>query len=204
MIKMKKAFLAFMILMLTTASYAASIEAPETMPEKTVWSFSITLPNGQDFDNATLQLDGSNLIEFYTNPSDEIIAYNENSEKLFSNTEPVGNKIHFLVSPQTKGDHVLKLEIDGETSGEKTVNFFELYDAEGKADLQTQVSSLRGSVNSIIEQFNEINDRIDQKLTQEDKQTLQTNINNVNSSLTELETKLEQQTEENNETAPAP
>lgn len=195
---MKKALLVFLILVLATPCYTASIEALETLPEKTVWSFSVILPNGTDFDNAQLILDGSNLIAFYTNPSNEIIAYDKDTERLFSVTEPEGNKIYFLVSPQQTGDRTLRLEIDAETADEKTINFFELYDAEGKADLQTQVNSLRGNVNSIIEQFNEINNRLDQSLTEEDKQTLQTSINNMDNSLTGLETRLEQQSEENN------
>ena len=198
MMEKKHAFFALVLLTLATNACAASIEAQETTPEKTVWSFAVRLPAGTDFDNAQVLLDGTNLIEFYTNPSNETIAYNQDSERLFSNTEPEGNKVYFLVSPQATGEHTIRLEIDGETQDEKTLLFFEIYDAEGKADLQTQVNSLRGSVNSLIEQMNTMNDTLEQTMTQEDKQALQTSINNIDSSLTELEQKLEQQETENN------
>ena len=55
-----------MVLLFAAGTSAASIEVQESIPANTVWSFSVTLPNGTDFDDARVLLDGDRIISFET------------------------------------------------------------------------------------------------------------------------------------------
>lgn len=190
---MKKLVFAFLVLAIASSCNAASIEVQDSVPAKTVWSFSVTLPNGEDFDDARVLLDGSRLISFYTDPSDEIVAYDEDSSRLFSSTEPEGRKVYFLVSPLAKGTHDIELKVDDETEDEREVSFFEIFDADEQGDLQSKLNSLRGTVNSVVEQVNGFEGRLSEALTEEDRQALQSSINSTKDSITALESRLKQQ-----------
>ena len=189
---MKKILFA-VLLLFAGSCFAASIEVEENIPANTVWSFSVILPNGADFEDAQILLNGSNLISFDTNPANEIVAYNKDNARLFGSTEPIGNKVYFLVSPLAKGERDIVLEIDGQTADEETVDFFEIYDAEARADLQSQISSLKGNVNSLIEQYNQVEERLGSALTEQDKQELQSSISSLQNSLAGLESSLEEE-----------
>lgn len=192
---MKRMLFAFAVLMLLGSVSAASIDVEENVPANTVWTFSVNLPSGHDFDDAKVYLDGSRLISFYTNPSNEIVAYDEDSARLFSSTEPVGNKVYFLVSPMEEGEHRIKLKVDDSTEDEEEIEFFEIYDAESNESLKQQVDTVKGSVGSLIRQFNDLEEEIGNALTQEDKQALESSISSVQSSVSELEAKMLEQEE---------
>jgi len=193
---MKKILIAFLVMLIAGSCYAASIDVPESLPEKSVWSFSVTLPNGQDFDDADVFLDGDRLISFYTNPQDEIVTYDVDESRLFSSTDPIGNRVYFLVSPLSEGNHRIKLEVDDSVEAEEEVEFFEIYDSDSGSSLQDQINSVKTSVGSMIEQYNAMESKISAALTEEDKQALQSSINNVSSSVSALESKLEEQAEQ--------
>ena len=192
MVLMKRIFIAFMLVAFLASCSAASIEVYESIPANAVWSFSVNLPDADDFDDAKVFLDGGRLISFYTH-NGEIIPESDGLDKsrVFSSTEPINNTVYFLVSPLEKGDHEIELEIDGDTVDEEVISFFEIYDAEGNADLQSQITSLRGNVNSVVEQFNEIKDKLDETLTEEDKRALEQSINNLETDVGALETEFE-------------
>lgn len=194
---MRKIAFAFLLIALAGSCFAASIDVPETLPEKTVWSFSVTLPNGSDFDDADVFLDGSRLISFYTNPSDEIIAYNEDDSRLFSATEPSGAKITFLVSPLAEGPHTLRLEVGGSLEAEEEIEAFEIYDEASGASLQDQIANVKSSLAGLIEQYNQLEARLPNYLTQEDKSALESRINGVQSTVSALEASLEEQGSQN-------
>ncbi len=188
---MKKIIFALMVLALLGNVNAASIGVQQNIPANTVWSFSVTLPAGTDFDDAKVLIDGSRIISFETVGSSQTIqAFDPDNSRLFSSTEPVGNTVYFLVSPMAKGSHDLTLKVDGDDLAEEQVSFFEIYDAEGRADLQSQVNSLRGNVNSVVDQFNSFEGKLGEALTEEDKQALQASINAVESNVSALETEL--------------
>jgi|GEM_PF-5728644 len=190
---MKRVAFALLVLLLAAGCGAASIEVQESVPASTVWSFSVTLPNAVDFDDAKVLLNGSNIASFYTyNGKIKFEEDDIDRAKVFSNTEPVSNRVYFLVSPLAKGTHTLKLEVDGAAADEKSVEFFEIYDAEGNADLQDQVTSVRGSVNSLVEQFNELEGGLANALGAEDKAELNAGIAEVESALSSLEAAVEE------------
>jgi chaperonin cofactor prefoldin len=193
---MKKFILAFLVIMVAGSCFAASIDVQEAVPADTVWSFSVTMPNAADFDEAKVLLDGTRIASFYT--YNDKIKFDEEDidrRRVFSNTEPIGNTVYFLVSPLGKGRYELVLEVDDESRAEEEIEFFEIYDAEEKADLQTQLNSLRGSVNSLIEQYNEIEAQLGEKLTEADRQQLQSGIDSLQTAITNLE---EQETDSGN------
>ena len=190
---MKRIALLLIVLLLAAGCGAASIEVQESVPASTVWSFSVILPNAVDFDDAKVLLNGSNIASFYT--YNGRIKFEEDDidrAKVFSNTEPVSNRVYFLVSPLAKGTHTLKLEIDGAAADEKSVEFFEIYGAEGNEDLQEQMASVRGSVNSLVGQFNELEGRLANALGAEDKAELNAGIAEVESALSSLEAAVEE------------
>ncbi len=191
---MKKLIFALMVLLFVTGASAASIDVQETIPANTVWSFSVTLPTGTNFNDADVLLNGSKLISFETMGSSQVItAVDPDSSRLFSSTEPVNNTVYFLVSPLRSGNHDIVLKIDDSTADEQEVEFFEIYGAEERADLQTQVTRLKGSVNTLVEQFNSIEESLGNALNEEDKQALQANIDSLQSSMSEIEAGLEEQ-----------
>lgn len=193
---MKKFALAFLVMILAGSCYAASIDVQEAVPADTVWSFSVTMPNPADFDDAKVLLDGTRIASFYT--YNDKIKFDEEDidrRRVFSNTEPIGNTVYFLVSPLEKGSYELVLEVDDESRAEEEIEFFEIYDAEEKADLQTQLTSLRGSVNSLIEQYNAVESQLGEKLTEADRQALQSGIDSLQTAITNLE---EQETDSGN------
>ncbi len=191
---MRKFLIAFLVMIVAGGSFAASIDVQEAVPADTVWSFSVTMPNAADFDNAKVLLDGTRIASFYTY-NDKIKFDEEDIDRtrVFSNTEPIGNTVYFLVSPLEKGSHELVLEVDDESRAEEQIEFFEIYDAEEKADLQTQLTSVRGSVNSLIEQYNAVETQLGEKLDEADRQQLQSGIDSLQSALTGLENSLEEQ-----------
>ncbi len=195
---MKRLLFALIILLAATGAGAASIDVQESIPANTVWSFSVTLPNGTDFDDAEVLVDGSRIISFETVGSSQTIqAFDEDSSRLFSSTEPVGNTVYFLVSPLDDGEHNIVLKVDDSEVDEESVDFFEIYDADERADLQNQVTSLKGSVNTLVSQFNSIEESLGSALKEEDRLALQANIDNLQASMSEVETGLESQTGDN-------
>ena len=191
---MKKLIFALMVLLVATSASAASIEVQESVPANTVWSFSVTLPNGTDFDDAKVLLDGSRIISFETVGSNQTIEpFDEDSSRLFSSTEPVGNTVYFLVSPLDDGAHDIVLKVDDSTVDEESVDFFAIYDAGERADLQSQVNSMRGSVNSLVSQVNSVEEKLGNALTDEDRQALQASIDELKEAMLEMKTGLEGQ-----------
>jgi len=193
---MKKLLIAFLLLLVLGSCYAVSITAEDSIPANTLWSFRVTLPSATDFDDAKVELDGSRIVSFYTSPSNEIVSYDEDLSRIFSITEPDNSKVYFLLSPLSKGTHDLLLEVDGETVQEREVLFFEIFDADEQGDLESRLDSLRGTMNSVVEQVNGFEERLGKALTEEDKQALQSSINSVKDSITGLETRLGQQESE--------
>lgn len=189
---MKRVAFALLVLLLAAGCGAASIEVQESVPASTVWSFSVALPNAGDFTDAKILLDGSQIARIKGDSGIYVLPNSIDSTKIFSNTAPVSNRVYFLVSPLAKGTHTLKLEVDGAAADEKSVEFFEIYDAEGNADLQDQVTSVRGSVNSLVEQFNELEGRLANALGAEDKAELNAGIAKVESALSSLEAAVEE------------
>ena len=195
---MKKLIFALIVLLFVTGTSAASIDVQETIPANTVWSFSVTLPNGADFDNADVLLNGNKIASFYTYNNN--IKFDEkdiDKTTVFSSTEPVGNSVYFLVSPLGDGDYDILLEVDGSTADEQTVNFFEIYDADTQGDLHSRLDSLRGTMKSVVDQVNGFEERLSAALTEEDRQALQANIDSLQSSMSEIETGLKEQDADN-------
>lgn len=197
---MKKLLFAFLVLAIMGSCYAVSIDVQDSIPANTVWSFSVRLPNASDFENAQVLLDGDSLIRVYA-PSNKILSPDQediDKTRVFSNTEPIDNTIYFLVSPLAKGSHDIALKVDDEDETEKEVLFFEIFDADEQGDLQSRLDSLRGTVNSVVEQVNGFEGRLSEALTEEDKQALQSSINSTKDSITALESRLKQQETESN------
>ncbi len=194
---MRKFIFAFILLLLAGGCFAASVEVEQAVPAGTVWSFSVSLPNGQDFDGARVLLDGSTLVSF-TSPSDKIVSYDEDSSRLFSITDPENGKVYFLVLPLEKGDHVISLEVDGSQEAEEEVDFFGIFDAESSTSLKEQIDGVKNSVAGLIEQYNKLEDKLKAALTEEDKQQLQSSISSVESSVSQLEAAVEEQGEGTN------
>lgn len=191
---MRKLLFAFLVMVLAGYCSAASIEVKESLPAETVWSFSITLPNAADFDNADVLLDSSSLVQFYTSPAGQIVAYNPDKSRLFYVSELASsNRVFLLVAPMAKGDHTISLKIDGTSSAEKTVNFFEIGSFDDKQSIQGQITSLNGSINTVIQQMNDLDEKA---LTGQDKQELQSGINELQSKLGSLEAKLKQDSQD--------
>ena len=191
MVLMKRIFIAFMLVALLASCSAASIEVNENIPASTAWSFSVEFPNSSDFDIAQIFLDGGKVARVSGGSGIDVLPSSIDKTKIFSYTDSVERRIYFLVSPLEKGDHEIELEIDGDTVDEEAISFFEIYDAEGNADLQSQITSLRGNVNSVVEQFNEIKDKLDETLTEEDRYALEQSINNLETDVGALETEFE-------------
>jgi len=192
---MRRVVLAFLAIGLFAGCNAASIETNESVAAGTVWSFSVNLPDAEDFDDAKVFLDGDRTISFYTyNGKIKFDQDDVDKSRVFSVTEPIDNTVYFLVSPLERGDHEIGLEVDGETEDEEQVNFFEIYDAEGRADLQSQINSLRGSVNSVVEQFNDFGEKT---LSEQDRAELEAKIAQVESLISSLEQDVENRSLEN-------
>ena len=188
---MKRIAFALMVLLLTAGGGAASIEVQGSVPASTVWSFSVTLPNAGDFTDAKILLDGPQIARI---KGDSGIYFPPNSidtTKIFSRTDVVSNRVYFLVSPLAKGTHTLRLEVDGSSADEESVEFFEIFDAEGNADLQDQLTSIQGSINTLVSQLNEIESRLGETLDADDRAELQAGIDSVQSALSGLEANVE-------------
>jgi len=190
---MKLIVVAVLLFAILGNCYAVSIEVQESVPANTVWSFSVALPSSDDFDKAEVFLDGEKIAGISGGSGIDVLPSSIDKTKVFSNTEPVGNRVYFLISPVSSGEHRLRLEIDNEEKDEENINFFEIYDADEKADLQTQINSVRGSVNSLIEQTNSFEETLGDALTESDRQALQSSINSVQNSLNSLESRLEEE-----------
>jgi hypothetical protein len=194
---MKKLVLAFLVVMLASA-FGASVDVQESLPATTVWSFSVKLPGANDFDEAKVWLDGSSLISFYTyNGKIKFDSDDVDKSRVFSNTEPIDNMVYFLVSPMEDGIHEIELEVDGDVVDSEEVDFFEIYDAEDKASLQQQISTVKGSVATLIEQYNQLEASLGSYLKEEDRQALQSGIDGLQASLENLEAAVEGQEQQN-------
>jgi len=190
---MKGLLFAFFALALIGSCNAASINVEEAVPANTVWSFSVELPNADSFDDAEVRLDGSRLIAFYTyNNKVKFDEEDVDKTRLFSNTDPIGDEVYFLVSPLDEDDHKITLRVDGDTVEEKNVDFFEIYDADDKASLQEKIDNVKGSVTSLITQYNQLEERMGTALTQEDRQAIQSSIDNLQGSLNSLEASVQE------------
>ncbi|MBN2067086.1 MAG: hypothetical protein JW744_01320 [Candidatus Diapherotrites archaeon] len=184
---MRKTVFAFLLVLLAGFCYSASINVEGSLPANTVWSFSVSLPNGADFDDATVFLEGTELISFYTNPSNQIIAYDADSTRVFSYTEPIGNNVYLLVSPMAKGSREITLEVDGVEEDNEEIGFFTILDADEQGDIQGQLNSLKGSLNTLIGQLNELEESA---LTEDDRQELLSKIASIEGSIYSIESSL--------------
>jgi len=185
---MKNCIFVFLLVLLSGHVGAALINVEESIAANTVWSFSVSLPAGNDFDEAEVLLDGSSLISFYTTPNDEIVAFDQDPTRVFSFTEPIGNTVYLLVSPRAKGSHKIVLTVDGEEEADEEINFFEILDAGEQAELQGQLNSIKGSVSTLIEQLSELDERA---LDEEDRQQLQSRITGLKSRLDSIQSSLQ-------------
>ncbi len=188
---MKKLAFAFLVLMLASA-FGVSIDVQESLPATTPWTFSAKLPNANDFGEAKVWLDGSSLISFYTyNGKIKFDSDDVDKTRVFSNTETEGETVYFLISPMEEGGHEIELEVDGLIVGREEVDFFEIYDAEGRASLEQQVSTVKGSVATLIEQYNQLEATLSNYLTAEDLQSLELGISRLEAGLANLEAEVE-------------
>jgi hypothetical protein len=191
---MKRLLFAFLVLVLAGSSFATSIDVQEKIPAETVWSFSVILPGAGDFSDADVFLNGNRIMSFYT--YNDKIKFDEadiDKTKVFSSTEPIGNRVYFLVAPLSRGEHEIAVEVDGEEEARKEVDFFEIYDAGESADMETQLNSVRNTTNSLLNQVAELEAAA---LTEEDRQALQTSIDSIKSSVSLLEASLAEQGED--------
>ncbi len=191
MVLMKKLLSALLLFLLAVSCSAASINVQNAVPADTVWSFSVTLPDAGDFDEAEIMLDGSSLVTLYTR-SNKILVDVLNETKVLSNAV-VGSSVYLSIAAVGKGTHSIRLVIDGEEEASKEVLFFEVLAAEDQPDLQSQINSLHGSINSLIEQFNELDERAGGMLKEEDRQQLQAGIDELSAAVNSLEAQLQQQ-----------
>ncbi len=191
---MKKILFAFLVLLLAGSCFATTIDAQEKIPAETVWSFSVTLPDADDFSDADVFLNGNRIMSFYTyNGKIKFEEEDVDKTKVFSNTEPIGNRVFFLVAPLSRGGQEISVEVDGEEKTRKEVDFFEIYDASESADLETQVNSVRNTATSLLNQVAALEDKLGQALTQEDKQTLQSGIDSIRNTISGLEASIAEQ-----------
>lgn len=189
MVQMRKLLFAFLVIALAGYCSAASVEIKDTLPAETVWSFSVFLPNGVDFGNAEVLLDSSRLAYFQTDSADQVVLLEKDNSRLFSVSSASSNRVYLLVAPLVKGDHTVSLKVDGASIVEKTISFFEIGSFDDKQSMQDKIASLNGSVNTVI---NQINNLEEDALTQEDRQELQASINELQGKLDSLEAELKQ------------
>ena len=191
---MKKILFAFLVIALAGSCFAASIDVKEKVAAETVWSFSVTLPPAEEFSDADVFLNGNRIMSFYTY-NDKIKFDEEDIEtsRVFSSPRLDGRKAYFLAVPLSKGMHEIALEVDDEEADRKEVEFFEIYDADESADLETQVNSVRNTANTLLNQVADLEEKMGKALTEEDRQALQTSIDSVKSSVSSLESSLENQ-----------
>ena len=194
MVRMKKILFAFLVLVLAGSCFATSIEVKEKIPAETVWSFSATLPGADDFSEADIFLNGNRIMSFYTyNGKIRFEEEDIDKTKVFSSTEPIGNRVFFLVAPLSRGSQEISVEVDGEEKSRKEIDFFEIYDAGESADLETQLNSVRNTANSLLNQVAELEEKMKGALTDADRQALQSSIDSVKSSVSGLEASITEQ-----------
>ena len=187
---MRKLFLAFLLLLLFSVAYSASINASDSIAANAVWSFSVSLPNASEFDNAEVLLDGSSLgIKWYA-PGDTILVDEKNIDKtrVFSSSQPVSNTIYFMITPMLKGTHSIVLNVDSSESARKEIRFFEALDSAQQANLQTELSGLRGTVIALEERLNALQA---DSLKKEDKDQLLAEINSLKGKIDSMQSSLD-------------
>ena len=194
---MKKALFCLLLpLLLAPLGAFAGINAPASIPADTVWSFSVSLPAAGEFSSARIFLDGTQVAKVNGDSGIYFPPNSVESSRILSNAIG-GNTAFFSVAALGKGTHTLKMQVDSIDPESREIYFFEVFNAESQRELQSQLDSVRGSVNSLITQFNSLEEKSNGALTASDKEELLAGIKELGSLAEALQAELELQKSEN-------
>ncbi|MCX6799025.1 MAG: hypothetical protein NTW59_02945 [Candidatus Diapherotrites archaeon] len=177
------------LLFFAACASAVSISAADSVAAGSVWSVSVSLPNAGEFNFAKIFLDGSQIAKVNGDSGIYFPPSSADSSRVLSATVS-GNNANFLLAGLSRGTHTVSVSVDGGDSVGREVNFFDVLSAEEQGSLQSQLNSLRGSVNSLVEQYNALEGKGGGVLTEDDKQEFLGELGNVKASIEEMQQRL--------------
>jgi len=192
---MKKTLFCLLLLFAPLGVFA-EINAPASIPADTVWSFSVSLPAAGEFVSARIFLDSQQVAKVNGDSGIYFPPNGVESSRIFSNAIG-GNTAFFSAAALGKGTHTLKMQVDSKDFESREIYFFEVLNAENQQEVEAQLNSVKGSVNSLITQFNGLEDKSKGALTAADKEELLAKISGLGALAESLQAELQLQKSEN-------
>lgn len=184
---MRKLLFASLFLLLAAAASAA-IDLQNSVAANSVWSFSVSLPEPSAFSSAKILLDDSQLIKIISDGSNTVPWPNSMDAARVSSNAVVGNSVYLSVVGLPKGAHTIKVQVDDWSPESREVYFFEAMDAAEQSNLQSQLNSLKASVDTLTE---EVNSFPADYLRKEDKDQLLAEISALKGKIDSMQSSLD-------------
>lgn len=184
---------------------ALSVQAPETLPQNISWGFSVKLDPTDSWSKVNVKVDSTGILDVYSNGTISLDPFNGqfvikafvNDEDPKSTSGLVLYVSHFGLN---NGEHVVTAAGDGVSDSKKVLAFAPL-DSSYKADVDSRLAAMQGSVDVIAknEQGNAAfieaqKKRIDKAAGDFDERAgeLDKKIESVNSGLSSLGSKVDE------------
>ncbi len=184
---MKKFAFALLFLLLASAASAA-IDLQGSVAANSVLSFSVSLPSASSFREAIVFLDSDELIGVYTFQSKVKIDEDSLNKTKVVSSAVVENVVYLSIAALRSGSHTVKVQVDGTETESREITVFEPLDSEQIAEMQKDLSGLRGTV---IAQEERLNALQADSLRKEDKDQLLAEIDSLKEKLDSMQSSLD-------------
>lgn len=192
---MKRIFTLLVLLLISCAVYAATIDVQDNIPAEVNWSFSISLNNTDSFDRTSILIDSSEILNVY--PTGQV---SSSAGSLVLNAftfdtnpaSPSGLVLYVSYPGLDVGNHILKVETHSGGSVEEVsaeVRFYDIITEINVGSLKNELADLKGKTEEL--EFKLTNMEVDDRVFLQMLEQRQEEINSLSEKVDQFSSRFE-------------